>query len=106
MNIKMKSFVGVLLTLMVLAFSAGCGKKEGSPPPGATGGTAGGEQAAQKPQVPADLYKRTIDRTTFLVSQNKFREAGLTIKQLDAYQLDAAQQQAVDALRARIPAGN
>jgi hypothetical protein len=124
MPMKLNRLVLGMTVCVTISCVSACGKKqspaEASPPPQPQQPTAQQpvqQPASQQPAVAApmanpaaqsandaDLIQRIMARSTSLVTQKKFAEARLTLKQLDTMTLTPSQLAAANNLKAQIPA--
>ena len=99
-TMKMNCLFLGLATSVVIGLSTGCAKKETPPSPPVVDTN---QVDVMKSEASAMVYMRILDRAKSLVDQKDYVQARATLKQFDTMKLTPEQQQAVDALKARIP---
>jgi outer membrane PBP1 activator LpoA protein len=102
MNSK-TAFVVVILAL-ITGVSTGCSKKEASSETATDESAAPVDPTAQA-ENDAALVQRSIDYLEGLVNRQEFDQARQMLKQIETKTLTPAQQQKVNALKAKIPNG-
>ena len=92
----MKNIIKLLALLTISGLLFSCGKSES--------GSVQTPDPATQPEAQAELFKRTHDRVKGLIAGKDFDQARRTLELFKQYKLTPEQQQAVDKLKAQMPA--
>jgi hypothetical protein len=92
----MKTLQQLICVVAVAGLLISCGKSES--------GSAQTPDPATQPEAQAQLFQRTHDRVKGLIAAKDFDQARRTLELFKQYKLTPEQQQAVDKLKAEVPA--